>query len=236
MTTYPALYQFNAHGLEIFKQVFFNEVDESSLDPVHSDYVSVVPGTLPFPITQYPTAKAMAQAVLDAMGDAKVLALLPNAGLWAWLTFVMRDQLIKRAEDGTWQSGHINRWYPSDPNDLRYARVHLVRMPVQLLRSFGNAADHLLCTPPIVRVDIRLQLTRQQDMLNETFQRVARALYYDDTTGTTKRGASGDGGGSSRRLAEIRKQLAVTWALEDLTPQQILALLPPEFDRFKPSP
>ena len=236
MTTYPALYQFNAHGLETFKQVFFNEVDESSLDPVGFAYASAVPGTLPFTVRHYPTAKAMAQAVLDAMGHAKVLALLPNAGLWAWLTFVMRDQLIKRAEDGSWRAGELHLWYPSRPDDWLKSQYHLVRMPVQLLRSFGNTADHLLCGPPSTRPIVRQRLTSQQDMFNETFQRAARLLYYDDSTGTLKRGAGGDGGGSARRLAAVRKQLAVTWALEDLTPQQILALLPPEFDRFKPSP
>ena len=132
--------------------------------------------------------------------------------------------------------GERHRWYPGDPNDWRKAQRHLVRMPVLLLDSFGPDADHLLCGKPSVHSEIREQLTSQQDMFNRTFQRVARALYFDDCAGGLKRGAGGSGAGSPRRLAKVRQQLTVTWELDDLEWTEVLAKLPPEFDRFRPWP
>jgi len=176
----------------------------------------------------------MAQAVLAAIGTANLFELLPDTGLWAWLTFVMRDQLFKKAGDGTFKVGEVHRWYPSNPNDWQKGQRHLVRMPVLLLKSLEKNADHLLCGAPSVLPEIREQLTSQQDMFNPAFQQVARALYFNDATDTLKRGAGGKSGGTPRRLAKVRQQLDVTWDLEDREPGEIIATLPAEFSRFKP--
>jgi len=172
--------------------------------------------------------------VLQAMGSASLFELLARTGLWAWLTFVLRDQLFKKTPDGTFKVGELHRWYPSDPGDWQKGQRHLVRMPVLLLDQLGQNADHLLCAAPGVLPEIREQLTSQQDMFNPAFQRVARALYFNDATGALKRGAGGKSGGTPRRLAKVRQQLDVTWNLEDLQPSEIIATLPAEFSRFKP--
>lgn len=183
---------------------------------------------------EYETARDMAQSVLAAIGDMSLALLLENTGLWAWLTFVMRDRLFKKSADGIWKVGEVHRWYPSSPNDWQKGQRHLVRMPVLLLDTLGKQADHLLCGHPSVLPEIREQLTSQQDMFNEEFQQVARTLYYDEVNGSLKRGAGGKGAGSPRRLAKIRQQLDVTWDLEHLEPSRVIEMLPSEFERFKP--
>src|SRR5690606_36741937 len=102
-----------------------------------------------------PTAKAMAGAVLASLGSANLFDLLPNTGMWAWLTFVMRGQLFRKDGEGTWKVGEIHRWYPSNPNDWQKGQRHLVRMPVLLLKSLGVAADLLLCSASSVLPEIR---------------------------------------------------------------------------------
>lgn len=231
---YSALFSFNEAGLAAFEKVLTNRIPDGAVDPLDSDLVSRVPGTRSFSVTRFSSAKEMARAVLDAMGTAEALQLLSDTGLWAWLTFVMRDQLFRKSPDGSWMLGEVHRWYPSNPNDWQKGQRHLVRMPVLLLQSLGDAADHLLCGEPSRLPEIREQLTSQQDMFNPVFQRVARALYYDDATGNLKRGAGGKTAGTPRRLARVRQQLDVTWDLEDLEPEKIIDLLPKEFDRFKP--
>jgi len=62
---------------------------------------------------------------------------------------------------------------------------------------------------------------------------VAKTLYFDPSTGKLKRGAGGKGGGRPRRLAKVRQQFDVTWEIEELGHDRILALLPSEFERFK---
>lgn len=234
MTAFSFLYSFNDSGIDAFEKVFTGLIDDSAIDPVDPSLAKRVEGTTAFSPGEYETAKDMAEAVLGALGSANLFDLLPDTGLWAWLTFVMRDQLFGKAGDGTWKVGELHRWYPSNPNDWQKGQRHLVRMPVLLLKSLGDAADHLLCGAPSVLPEIREQLTSQQDMFNPAFQQVARNLYFDDATGTLKRGAGSKTAGTPRRLAKVRQQLDVTWDLEDLDTSRIIARLPAEFSRFKP--
>lgn len=235
MSSYAALYEFNSVGLDAFQRVFAGQMEDSAIDPVDAHLTSKVEGSNSFVLAEFQTAQEMAQTVLGSLGSNSLFDLLPNSGLWAWLTFVMRDQLFGRTRDGTWKVGEIHRWYPGNPNDWQKGQRHLVRMPVLLRKSLGERADHLLCGKPSVLPEIREQLTSQQDMFNPVFQQVARCLYFDDETRTLKRGSGGKGAGTPRRLARVRQQLDVTWDLEELPPERIIEMLPAEFSRFKPS-
>ena len=233
MTSFNALYEFTETGLDAYNRVFTGQLDANALDLKDGDLVSRVTGTDDIEIAEFDTAKDMAKVVLGSIGNADLYGLLPRTGLWAWLTFVLRDQLFKHDKAGNWKVGEIHRWYPSDPNDWQKGQRHLVRMPVLLAHTLGDNADHLLCSAPSVLPEIREQLTSQQDMFNVAFQQVARTLYFDDSKGRLKRGAGGKTGGTPRRLAKVRQQLNVTWNLEDLHVGRIIATLPAEFDRFK---
>ncbi|MBL3560243.1 hypothetical protein [Rhodovulum sulfidophilum] len=234
MSGFFALYEFTQPGIDAFERVFTGVLDETALDLSDPSLVRRIPGTRAFVPVPFETAREMAAAIQASTGSASLFELLPRTGLWAWLTFVLRDQLFRKAPDGTRKIGEVHRWYPSDPGDWQKGQRHLVRMPVLLLDQLGDNADHLLCAEPSVLPEIREQLTSQQDMFNPVFQSVARALYYDDARGRLKRGAGGKGGGSPRRLAKLRQQLDVTWDLEDLDYTRIIEKLPAEFDRFKP--
>jgi hypothetical protein len=59
-------------------------------------------------------------------------------------------------------------------------------------------------------------------------------LYFDRSTGKLKPGASSkDHGGTTRRFRTVYWQLYETYDLRSMTPEQILDVLPPEFNRFK---
>jgi hypothetical protein len=231
---YEGLYQFTPVGLQGFEKVFLGELPEGEFDVSSPGLVIPVAKTSELNVRQFATAKEMAQAVLDAIQPSSPFELLGNIGLWAWLTFVLRDQLFEVDHEGRRLVREFPRWYPSDPNDWQKAQRHLVRMPVLLYASLRENADHLLCGPVTTLPEIREQLTSQQDMFNPTFQRVARALYFDEQRGALKRGAGGKTGGTPRRLAKVRKQLDVTWELDELEFKRIIEALPAEFDRFKP--
>lgn len=234
MTQFASLYEFNAAGLDAFQKVFTGQIDDSAVDPIDPSLVSRVSGSDGLTTSDFGSAKDMAEAILASMKNLSLYDLLPRTELWAWLTFVLRDQLFSRSPDGTLKVGEVHRWYPSNPNDWQKGQRHLVRMPVLLLKSLGSSADHLLCGLPSILPEIREQLTSQQDMFNAAFQQVARTLYFDNATGMLKRGAGGKSGGTPRRLATLRKQLDVTWDLEDLDPSDIVSRLPKEFGRFLP--
>ena len=232
MVQYSSLYQFTPEGLDAFQKVFLGTLDEQAVDPRDPELAVRVAGTKPFAPIPYGSAKAMAADILAAIDKVSLFDLMPNTGLWAWLTFVLRDQLFKANGAGGWKTGEIHRWYPSDPGDYQKGQRHLVRMPVLLLHTLGKNADHLLCGPVNVHGDVREQLTSQQDMFSSSFQAVARSLYFDDSTNGLKRGAGGKAAGSPRRLAKIRQQLDVTWDIDELAHEELLAKLPNEFGKF----
>ena len=233
--TYSQIHEFTEEGLALFKKVFNGTHDEKVLDETKSELATPVEGTGAFTPREYKTTKEMAQAVIDSIGEDLILELLPRNGVWAWLTFVLRDQVMPRDKNGRRKTGEIWRWYPSDPNDFQKAQRHLVRMPVLLKTTLRENSDHLLCGKPSVPGEVREQMTSQQDMFTQSFQRVGRTLYYDELANKLKRGSGGKGGGSPRRLAAVRKQLDVTWEIIDLPFEEIMTKLPPEFDRFRES-
>lgn len=233
MTTYPAVYEFTDRGLEAFKRTFEGTLDEGAMAPTDPQFTTRVPGTRSVSDDPAVSSKELAQRVLTALGQ-EWASVLPTAGVWAWLTFVLRDVVFPKEVDGVRRPGEVHRWYPSDPGDWQKAQRHLVRMPVVLLGSLGDTSDHLLRGPPSKLPDIREQLTSQQDMFSLEFQKAARLLYYNDAEQKLKRGSGGKGAGSPRRLAKVRQQLDVTWNLFDLDAPRIIKLLPKEFDRFRP--
>ena len=232
MVSYNALYEFTPVGLDAFQRVFLGTLDEHAIDLSDPELAVKIAGTKQFTPAQYSSAKSLAIDILAAIDKKSLFDLMPNTGLWAWLTFVLRDQLFKSSGAGGWKTGEIHRWYPSDPGDYQKGQRHLVSMPVLLQNTLGHNADHLLCGPVHAHGDVREQLTSQQDMFSSGFQAVARSLYFDENIGSLKRGAGGKGAGSPRRLAKIRQQLDVTWDIDELSHEKILEKLPTEFDKF----
>ncbi len=233
MTSYPAIHEFTERGLDVFRRMLEGQLDEGAISPTDPQFATLVSGTKAISVTPAETSKVLAERVLHALGSGWT-GLLPRTGLWAWLTFVFRDVVLPK-QDGVRQPGELHRWYPSDPGDWQKAQRHLVRMPVVLLGTLGDAADHLLCGSPAILPEIREQLTSQQDMFSPEFQKMARALYYDDAARKLKRGSGGKGAGTPRRLAKVRQQLDVTWNLFDLDATRMAQLLPKEFERFMTS-
>ncbi len=232
MTTYAGVYEFTEAGMAAFKRIMLGELDEGAIKPIDPQFARRISGTNQFDDGPADTSKELAKRVLTALGTSWS-DFLPRPGVWAWLTFVLRDVVFPKSIEGKRQPGEIYRWYPSDPGDWQKAQRHLIRMPLVLFANLGDAADHLLCGRPSILPEIREQLTSQQDMFNLEFQRAARELYYDQVAGKLKRGAGGKTGGTPRRLAKVRQQLDVTWNLYDLNAKRIVALLPKEFDNFK---
>ena len=210
------------------------ELNEHALDVGNSDLAVPVAGTKPFSPASFKTAKEMAAAICDSLGALDAQESAGRTGLWAWLYFVLIDVLSPRKLNGERKILEYVRWYPSSPNDYQKAQRHLVRMPVLLYNSLGLDADHLVCGKPWIGPELREQLTSQQDMFSANFQRACRTLYFDDNSASLKKGIAGkDSAGSTRRMAQVRKQLDVTWDMTDLAAEKILHLLPPEFDGFK---
>lgn len=234
MITYPEIRSFNEAGLVRYLAIMGGADPLAQINPGDPQFSVPVQGTSPLTVIDFPNRKAMAQAICRAFGYQKPESLQHEAGIWTWLTWVLREQLFDcDTKSGQLKVGEEWVWNPAKPDQYQKAQRHKVRLPVVVWSTLGSDADHLLHGPVKKPGELISQLTSQQDMLAPAFQRLCRKLYFDDAAKKVKKGAAGAGAGSARRLARIRKQLDITWDMSDLDTDAIAKLLPTEFDKFR---
>lgn len=159
-----------------------------------------------------------------------------DPGLWAWLAAAYMDH-IAPAEDGERKLGATARWIPAVGDYQKYYR-HLLAGPYQIYRAHREDPDRamvILATDVGSPGEAAEQLSARQEILsNGRFLEAATRLYYDEESGSLKRGSGGKGPGSPRRLAkDMFEQFALTWDFYGMEADEIVSLLPPEFDRFR---
>ena len=92
----------------------------------------------------------------------------------------------------------------------------------------------MLSNPVCKPGEIAEQLASRKELVtNAAVVEVATRLYYDPATGSFKRGAGTKTKGAPRRLADLLNQLDLTYYLYGMTVDELLGLLPKEFDRFR---
>ena len=165
--------------------------------------------------------------------NAPIIGLDNDRGIWAWLAAFYFENLCPPGIS----PGDRARWIPDVGNFRKYYR-HLLVGPYQIYRAHHTRPEitlALLANAPHEPGDVAEQLTARQELVtNERVMEVATKLYVNPITNQLKRGAAARDNGSARRLAAFLNQLDLTWDLYSLNPDQLLDLLPSEFDRFKP--
>ena len=157
-----------------------------------------------------------------------------NRAFWSWVSAYLFPMLCPE-EEGI-GPGQIARWIPDTDNFQTYYR-HLLAGPyfvVKHYRADPYKAFAILANEPHRPGDIAEQLASRQNLVtNETVLEVATRLYIDRGTAKPKVGAAGRGRGSVTRLISTLRQLDLIWDLYYLHPDELMELLPPEFERFK---
>jgi hypothetical protein len=119
-----------------------------------------------------------------------------------------------------------------DNHRTRYR--HLVRTAWSLVRVHGNAAHFILTGPLHVHGEAAEQLGAYQDVITcKPLIAAIASLAWDVERARLKRGFGGSGPGSARRVHVVASQFRLTYDLDSMRPEQILTLLPREFDRFR---
>ena len=158
-----------------------------------------------------------------------------DRGLWAWLTLFLIEQLAPARADGSRKLLAEELYVPSMHYQRKYR--HLLIGPYTVYQLYQDGARVLLSGPVHVWSDIEEQLIGVREM---TRMRGAIAaadlLYFDPVTQQPKKGITNrKKGGTLRRLRAVIAQLDLTYDLYAMSGQEILDLLPSEFDRFRPS-
>jgi len=157
-----------------------------------------------------------------------------DKGLWTWLAIVFRDQLYKSGKN---KIGAIERWIPS--TDYRRYYRHLLAGPYFIFKTHEDDPSRalaVLCSPVSTPGELVENIQARQDIVR--FPSIIEAvtkLYYDPNTGALKRGAGSKNNGGARRFTSVLAQFDLTFDFYGMTSEQILELLPTEFDRFRNS-
>lgn len=154
-----------------------------------------------------------------------------DTGLWDWLTLFWFDQIAPPGANGKRNLREIAR-YSQDAGGRRWSR-HVVRMSWLSVHNHGENARYFLSTGLDRHTDVLEQIAGQQEIFgSRAAVALGAKLYWDDATGMLKKGAGGKSAGSPRRLSRFMKQIRMTYDPELMQSDQLLELLPREFDRW----
>lgn len=189
-------------------------------------------------LTQPPSSRLkLARLLDDLLGPVVPSEVSSDIGLWTWLSLFFWD-VVCPADGAGMRTPRERAAYVPEPGNFRRYYRHLLLGPYLILdahRDDPNRAQALLCKPVHIIDDIVAQIaSRAEYVTNPGIVGLTTQLYFDVAKGTTKKGAGGKGGGSPRRLADVLKQLDLTWDLYGMSIVELRQILPKEFDRFLP--
>jgi hypothetical protein len=186
----------------------------------------------------FATRLEAAQYLDEVFQHSNLVGIETNRGMWAWLSLFYFDQLCPADGHGRREPKEMARWIPEVNNYQRYYR-HLLAGPYRIYRAHRDCPERalaLLHNPLHKPGDIVGQIaSRQEYVTNKAVVEAATKLYIEPASRTAKRGAQTKGPGGPRRFAAVLNQLDVTWDLYAMTADEILEMLPSEFNRFKKS-
>ena len=199
-------------------------------DPTSS---ASLPLSIPRPTEIYNRRYDLGIELVDVLEDIDSARLQIDAGIWDWFSLCLIDQIAPPNEHGRRKPLKVTH-YCLDLENYQRRNRHLVRTAWSLVRVHGIAAEYLLAGPLKEHSDVVEQLSAYQDVITcKPLIAAIRSLIWDEERARLKRGFAGRRGGSARRVPVVAKQLRLTYDLDSMQPQQILLLLPREFDRFR---
>ena len=172
--------------------------------------------------------------ICDRLQNLPKAELSRDRGVWDWLSLFYIDQLMP-VTDGKRALKEAVRYCLQFEN-RKWSR-HLLRMNWLSVVEHGVHARLLLTRPMHEHGDMLEQIGSQQALFgSKSMVAVADRLYWDETRGAPRRGAATRSKpGVVQRLPKIMHQFELTYDVEGLASAQILALLPQEFDGWRPA-
>ena len=157
-----------------------------------------------------------------------------DSNIWSWLSLFLFEQICPKLKDGKRKAPQDYRIILS--NDFRHRYRHLLANPYSIYNQFKNTGNVLLYSPVNVITDFNEQIQSRIDIVsNSGILEAIDTLYFDNSSKKPKIGvlARDDKPGVLRRFIPILQQFDLTYDLQGMTSNQILSMLPSEFDKWK---
>lgn len=161
--------------------------------------------------------------------------------MWSWLSLLFYKQL-RKGEMGDWptsksgQSGASMEKFVFDEayGAFKYYR-HRVYSRYWLWKTYGEDARVYLVTSANKWSEISEQTLGVMEIIScPGLIGAVNLLYLDESSKTGfKLGAGGDGPGSPRRFRDVFWQFVETYHMQGMDKEQIVNLLPSEFDKYR---
>jgi hypothetical protein len=173
---------------------------------------------------------------------AGVLADVPapadDIGLWSWLALFYFDQLSPIDAGGKRRPREDYHYIPSTETSGWKRGRHLLAGPYKLYTLHRRNARLLLHPPVHQHGAFIYDLGFRRDLItNKGLIEAIDLLYWDMKRNRPKRGATTPSRpGNLRRLIAVIQQLDFNYDLYGMRADEILHVLPPEFDPWRPPP
>jgi hypothetical protein len=159
-----------------------------------------------------------------------------DVGLWSWLALYYFDQLSPVDAGGNRRPREDYHYIPSHSG--WHQERHLLSAPFKLFSLHGTNARLLLHPPVHQHGAFIYDLSFRRELItNKGLIEAIDLLYWDEKRARPKRGATTTTrAGNLRRLIAVVQQLDFNYDLYGMRADEILQLLPREFDGWKPAP
>lgn len=241
-----ALRRFNAAGLSEFKDVLDAlRVGDANAEPRLAALLDdersseKVSPSLTLEARLFPDRLEFAEYVCRQLNGLDAGLVSGDAGLWSWMTVLYFDQVCPKALDGRRKVLETPHYVFKDGGvrfDFRSSYRHHLWLAWRVYsQNPTHPAQALLRLPLSTHPEIVEQVAGRQEFLTiPCLLSAADLLYWDAANRKVRAGvASKKSPATIRRLAMVAGQLDLTYDLHAMTGEELLGLLPAEFDRFR---
>ena len=160
---------------------------------------------------------------------------LGDSGFWSAISLFWFDQFCPAKSDGTRNPSKEYNYILS--TNYNHRPRHAIYTTWQLVEHYGDDSKFMLCKELPVRGELVEQMMARQYFLScDGAMRVASKLYYDEQNETFKRGsAARKSPGCISRFVIWLQQIELTYDLFSIKADDLICLLPKEFDKYSVS-
>ncbi len=242
MMAETAIRKFTDEGIEQFRN-YLAELREGSTSPapfhllVNHPTSELINAEGQIENRNFSTRLDLARYLDDTLADIESDSIETDVHLWSWLALFYFDQTCPPQKDDVRKPGRDYRHIlePGYPNGHRHliGGAYLVYTVYELGEDLTRL---LLWTPLHMESKFHHQLAVRQTLItNRAILDAAHQMYFNGFEGIPKRGALGekDSPGTLLRYIDVIQQLDLNYDLYSMSGDEILELLPPEFNKWK---
>jgi len=180
----------------------------------------------------FPTRFDIGVYLKDVLSGVDQQKLLGDTGLWSWLALYWFDQLCPAKSDNSRKPSKVYNYILS--GNYNHKPRHALQTTWLLVEKYGETSRFLLSKKPHERGELMEQIAARQFFIScQGIIDAASRLYYDPANQTFKRGSTSQNRkGNIRRFISYLQQLELTYDLYTLPGNEIINMLPKEYDGF----